>query len=126
MSLRAIECQLHIPKTTARKVLIEDGVGIRTSANNQSKCQSSPLGMKSGSTPYGFTYLEGKLVIDPNEYKNVLEIYRLRQKEKSFRAIARSLNERGCRTRLAKKWTNEIIKRVYDRHLLTLTTKRRK
>jgi hypothetical protein len=33
--------------------------------------------MKSGVTPYGYPYLEGKLVVDPHEYKTVLEILRL-------------------------------------------------
>jgi hypothetical protein len=66
--------------------------------------------------PYGYAYLEGKLVIDPKKYKTVHEIYRQWQKRKNNRAIARNLNDQKITTRAGKKWTNEIIKRIIDRH----------
>ena len=72
--------------------------------------------VKGGPVPYGYAYLEGKLVVDPKEYKTVLEIHRQRQKMKSDRAIARYLNDQKITTRAGKKWTNEIIKRIIDRH----------
>lgn len=114
-SLREIERQLCIPKTTARMALIEVGVEMRTSINHQSSCGSSHTGMRSGTIPYGYTYLEGKLVVEPREYKNVLEILRLQKSGSSFRAIARTLNNRKITTRLGKRWTHEIIKRICER-----------
>lgn len=122
-SLREIERQLNIPKTTARGVLIASGIEMRTSLNHQSKNVPQPLGMRSGTIPFGFTYLNGKLVIEPSEYKVVLEIVRRHQKDESFRSIARHLNNKKVTTRLGKKWTHEIVKRVIERQQ---KTKRRK
>lgn len=64
----------------------------------------------------GMVTLEGKLVPDPKEYKVVLEIYRQWQKAQSYRAVARYLNGKRITTRAGKEWTNEIIKRIIDRH----------
>ena len=72
--------------------------------------------MRSGATPFGYTYLEGKLVIDPHEYKTVLEIYRLWKSGTPLRAIARKLNERKVPTRLGKTWQHFVIKSIIDRH----------
>jgi hypothetical protein len=72
--------------------------------------------VKGGPVPFGYAYLEGKLVIDPSEYKTVLEIYHQWQKRKNYRAIARYLNDQQITTRAGKNWTNEIIKRIIDRH----------
>lgn len=72
--------------------------------------------MKSGTIPYGFAYLEGRLVVDPHEYKNVLEIAGLRKRGDTFRAIARALNGRKIKTRMGKPWTHELIKRIFERH----------
>lgn len=49
--------------------------------------------MKPGVIPYGYAYLEGQLVISPNEYKIVLLVVKLWQSEKSFKAIARLLKD---------------------------------
>lgn len=95
--------------------LIEVGVEMRTALNHQSFCGSSHTGMKSGIIPYGYAYLDGKFVIEPREYKNVLEILRLQKSGSSFRAIARTLNDRKNTTRLGKRWTHEIIKRICER-----------
>jgi hypothetical protein len=72
--------------------------------------------MRSGTIPFGYTYLEAKLVINPPEYKTVLEIYRLWKAGRSFRAIASRLNDRKLTTRAGKKWTHEIVKRIVARH----------
>ncbi|MCB0411036.1 MAG: recombinase family protein [Bdellovibrionales bacterium] len=53
--------------------------------------------------------------INPHEYKNVLEMVRLRAIGQSFRAIARAMNQKKITTRLGKKWTHEIIKRICER-----------
>ncbi len=111
-SLREIEKQLRIPKTSIREALIRDGVEMRSSRNPQPGKKSSPTGMRSGPIPYGYTYLDGMLVIEPSEYKNILEIVRLREQGKSFHAIARTLNAQKARTRKRKLWTYEIIKRI--------------
>lgn len=72
--------------------------------------------MRSGGTPFGYTYLEGKLVIDPHQYKIVLEIHRLWKSGNSLRAIARKLNNRQVPTRFGKTWQHFVIKNIIDRH----------
>ena len=72
--------------------------------------------MQSGTIPFGYDYLEGKLVTDPKEYKIVLNIYRQWKNAQGFRAIARSLNSQRILTRTGKKWTHELIKRIINRH----------
>ena len=72
--------------------------------------------MRGGTIPFGYIYLEAKLVINPPEYKVVLEIYRLWKSGQSFRSIASRLNDRKLVTRTGKKWTHEVIKRIVNRH----------
>lgn len=73
-SLREIERQLNMPKSTTLKVLKEDGIEIRPNTDRQSFLKASPVGMRSGTIPYGYCYLNGKLVMDPHEYKNILKM----------------------------------------------------
>jgi lambda repressor-like predicted transcriptional regulator len=124
-SLREIERQLHIPKTSLRKVLLNSGFEMRSKLNHQSISKPSPTGMKSGALPYGYTQLAGKLVIEPSEYRNILEIIKSHKKGLSFRSIASSLNAKKIKTRLGKNWTHEIIKRICERELKKQTPKRR-
>lgn len=72
--------------------------------------------MKTGTTPFGYTYLEGKLVVEPSEYRVVLEIARRVASGESLRAIARILNDRKVPTRFGKKWNHEVIKKIHERH----------
>ncbi|MCB9073131.1 MAG: recombinase family protein [Bdellovibrionaceae bacterium] len=122
-SLREIERQLNIPKSTTLSVLKNDGIEIRSHRDRQSFLKASPIGMRAGTIPYGYCYLDGKLVVDPHEYKNVLKILQQFKKGMSYRSIARGFNCTKIRTRMGKIWTHEIIKRICDREL---NKKRRK
>ncbi len=114
-SLREIQKRFHVPKTTVREALIKEGVARRASSKSQNDTPEKPVGMRSGVTPFGYTYLEGKLVLDPHEYKTVLEILRLLTKGKSIRAIARYLNDQNIRTRKGKFWSHFAINSIIER-----------
>ena len=72
--------------------------------------------MYSGAIPYGYCYLEGKLVVDPHEYQIVHEMHYMWTQGKSYRAIARELNSRKVPTRFGKKWNHEVIKQIIRRY----------
>lgn len=115
--MREIERCVGVPKTTIRRTLLKSGVAIRDFSNGQ-KYKSALFGaMGPGATPYGYAYLEGKLVIDPREYKTVLEILRLWQSVQSTRAIARILNERKLFTRQQKRWHHVAVRKIIEREL---------
>ena len=98
-------------------MLKNDGIEIRSHHNRQSFLKASPVGMRAGTMPYGYCYLDGKLVVDPHEYKNVLKMLDQFNKGTSYRAIAREFNSTKIRTRMGKIWTHEIIKRICDREI---------
>ena len=114
-SLREIERLTNISKSTIRNAFECAGHPLRSTCNRQLPFLATPKFMRSGTTPYGHTYLEGKLVKDPREYRNVQKIYLLWQKGESFRSIAKRLNVQKLTTRSGKKWNHEIIKRIIER-----------
>ena len=75
---------------------------IRDFKNANSKKHDLAKVRRSGNTPFGYTYLEGQFVVDPKEYKVVLDIYRQWKSGMSYRAVARALNDRGEPTRFGK------------------------
>lgn len=73
--------------------------------------------MCAGVLPYGLAYLEGKLVVNPTEYKYVLQAVKWWQSGKSFTAIADRLNIQKVKTRLGKRWTHSVVAAMVRRHL---------
>jgi hypothetical protein len=72
--------------------------------------------MRPGTIPYGFAYLEGKLVKDPKEYKIVLQIQKLWDSGKGSSAIATILNDHKALPRRGKCWRKGVIERILKRH----------
>lgn len=65
-----------------------------------------------GAAPYGYTWIDNKMELDPNEApvrKLMYEIFRTTKRKK---ATARELNERGYRTRAGKLFTGLSITRL--------------
>ena len=71
--------------------------------------------MRSPVLPYGYDWLDGKLVVDPKEYRVVQKILRLWRNGKNARFIADVLNQQNIPTRMGKRWfhssVNSVIKR---------------
>ena len=116
LSLRQIQSRTGNSKTKIRKTLSAAGVAIRDfSGNHRAKLDLTQV-VRPGNTPFGYCYLEGKLVVDPREYKVVLEMYRLWKNGQSLRAISRHLNSQRVPTRFGKSWKHEVVKKIIERH----------
>ena len=116
LSLAEVAKRTGIPKGTVRKVLVDGGIGVRTFRKGQQQSFDRTQVMRGGNTPYGYCYLEGKLVVDARERQVVLNMWRMWQSKKSLRAIAQTLNERKIPTRFSKSWKHEVVKKVIERH----------
>ncbi len=116
LSFGEIAKRTGIPKVTVRKTLVDAGVGIRNFKNCRKPSLDLAQVMSSGKTPYGYCYLEGKLVMDAREYQVVLDMFRMWQAGRSLRAIAFTLNERRVSTRQSKSWRHEVVKNIIERH----------
>jgi hypothetical protein len=119
MSLREIERQTGFAKSSIRAAMSERGLILRKASPVQPKQRKLSSTMRSGVIPYGFAYLEGKLVVDPREYKVVLEMAKLWQSGKSFTAIAKQMNKQKIQTRLGKRWAVSVVGAIIRRHLET-------
>lgn len=71
-------------------------ISMRTKSGRTIKAQHG--GYSGGKIPYGYTVVDGNLVVDPHEASMVREIFDLR-KRWSIREVAELLNEYGYRTR---------------------------
>jgi hypothetical protein len=76
----------------------------------------NPKDMMSGTIPFGYGYLEGRLVKDPREYQLVLKIHKLWTSGKSAQSIANYLNHQNILTRREKRWGKSVIQRMIKRH----------
>jgi hypothetical protein len=119
LSLREISLRTNIPRTSLRTVLVQDGINLRNFRKDHKQNDNQALlkqGMGPGSTSYGFTFLDGKLVVEPREYKVILEMQRLLKSGIGYLEIAKVLNDRGVPTRLGKTWKYETVRKIISRH----------
>ena len=117
LSLREIERQTGFAKTSIGETLRSRGLPLRRAKPIRKNQTASPKGMRSGVVPYGYAYLEGQLVVDPNQYKVVLRMVKLWHSGKSFIAIAKDLNDQKIPTRMGKRWTHSVVARIVRRSL---------
>jgi hypothetical protein len=72
--------------------------------------------VKPGTIPYGYAYLEGKLVKGLKEYRTVLKIQKLWRSGKSCSAIVKELNNPKTPTRMGGRWGKAVIARILKRY----------
>lgn len=109
LSLREIQRRGGGSKTKIRQTLIDAGVEIRSfDKDNPIKPDLTKV-MRSGATPYGFCYLDGKLVPDNREQQVIHRIMEMVANGMSYRATARALNNQKVKTRFGKSWKHEVI-----------------
>jgi len=117
LSIREIEEQTGFAKTSIRETLCARGLTLRSISERQAAKTLAQATMRPPIIPYGYAWLEGRLVLDPREYKVVLEAVRLWRKGQSLTAIARHLNDKKVSTRMGKRWTHAVIGAIVKRHL---------
>ncbi|SDS02572.1 recombinase family protein [Opitutus sp. GAS368] len=80
---------------------------IRASVATRSK-----LGQQiSGTSPYGYVWKDGKMVIEPKEAIIRKQIYELFLEHRRIGTVARMLNEAGYRTRAGATWSDTAVLR---------------
>lgn len=75
--------------------------------------------MRSPILPFGYGWLDGKLVVDPKEFRVVQKILQLWRKGQSARAIADYLNQQSIPTRMGKRWFHSSVNAVIERQQQT-------
>jgi lambda repressor-like predicted transcriptional regulator len=116
LSLNDISEQSGIARSTLRDAFKKHQIPIRTKRppitgeklGKDFKCASHP--------PFGYAYLDGKLIVDPKEKVTIRKIIKLRQSGMSLRAIADELNHQKIPTRTGKAWYLSFVKTVLDRN----------
>lgn len=109
LSLREIERQTGVAKSSIRDVLRSHGMDLRRAVRGQKKVPAVAPAMQSGITPYGYCYLDGRLVVDTREHNVVLQIVGMWKLGKSFTAIAA--------TRQAGRWYHATVQAIVQRYL---------
>src|SRR5690606_23240364 len=98
-SLREIEEKTGFAKTSIREALTSRGYTLRRATKGPKKNSARSASMRSPVLPFGYDWLDGKLVIDPKEYRVVQKILQLWRKGLNARVIAERLNQQQVPTR---------------------------
>jgi hypothetical protein len=73
---------------------------------------------KSGYTPYGYIYFDGKIISDPKEQLVLRKILKLCDCGKNYQDIANELNAKNLVTRFGKKWRRSMVRLIFKRQSL--------
>ena len=112
LSIRDIEERTGIPKSTVRETLKKNGMALRNPLNGNAIHIDRLHTKRGGHTPYGYAYLDGKLLLDPKEQIIVRKILKLHQSGLSGNAIAKELNRQKIPSRTGKSWSPCVVRRI--------------
>lgn len=88
---------------------------VRMRAGEGRHIKAKTGGYSGGSTPYGYTVIDGNLVIDPEEAEIVKEIFDLRDNQHlPLLTISEKLDEEGKSPRKGKRFYPSSVKSVID------------
>jgi transposase-like protein len=121
-SFRDIAKVVELSKTKVRDILIRLRIPIRSSLQESRRATQVKVGKKNIKPPYGFVYLEGRVVKHPKEYPVLLQIISLWKKGRPLNSIATYLNVKRIPSPMGKSWSwnsiDNIIKRIKNGHLV--------
>ena len=103
ISLSQIAERYSVSREYVRSIL--EGAGVKDFVQNRP-------GYFTGTVPFGWKKQNGKLAPHLAEQRVIVEMERLRLCEKSFRAIAETLNSKGYKTKVGKNWHPQSVKRA--------------
>jgi hypothetical protein len=115
-TIRQITKETGIPKSTVRDALKNGGVNLRPSAREPKSRSFMARRPGIGIPPYGFSWHQGHLVVNPQEIETLRLIIKLWQEELSPAAIAARLNGHGNMPRRSSKWDHSAIKKLIVRY----------
>ncbi len=105
---------LRVGRSTVRDTLVKANVPIRNQYTNF-KDLASKKNVKMKVAPFGFCYLQGSLVPNPNEHEAFLLIHQLWKSNTPPVQIVKTLNLKKLLTRHAKQWNRASVIRVIER-----------
>lgn len=111
-TLREIESKTGFAKSSIRQALTASGLTLRVGNRKPTTKAKRAIQASSPVQRYGYARLEGQLVKDPKEYRNVLQILKLWQSGKSLTAIANHLNDRKAPPRRGLRWHHETVHQI--------------
>lgn len=105
---------LRVGRSTVRDALVKANVKIRNQFTNF-KDLASKKNVKMKVAPFGFCYLQGRLVANPNEHEAFLLIHQLWKCNTPPVEIVKALNKKKLRPRKAKQWNRASVVRTIER-----------
>lgn len=114
-SLNEVSEHTGFPVSTIRDELLANGVPLRANNKASASDPKKPARAFWGSIPYGYTVLDGKLVVDPKEIKIVRKIMALHQKGVSFNTIAKTLTAQKVPSKTGRRWNDKTVARIIRR-----------
>jgi uncharacterized protein (DUF433 family) len=114
-SQREIATELKVSKSWVQGALAKLERKLRhESKGTKSKTQRN-FTRRLGSPPFGFDYLEDRLVENPHELRTVQKIIELWNAGHGPMAIATELNRLKLRTRKSKQWDHSLVSDIIRR-----------
>ncbi len=115
LSLRDIEAETGIPKSSISDALRKHKLPLRNPSNGKDKKIDNKKTKRGGTTPYGWAYLDGQLMMDPKEQLVIRKIMSFHQSGKSSQAIADELNYQKIPTRRNGIWRKCVVLSIIRR-----------
>jgi hypothetical protein len=102
-------------RARARSALHRNGISTRPNVDESKITAWRKSGRSSAHPPFGFTYYQGKLVMQPREHEILFLIERLANAGLNPNAIADQLNAKELKPRRASKWNRNSVVLVLNR-----------
>lgn len=121
LSFREVSEETGFPVSTIRDLFVLNKVPLRSNKKATLSDPKRPQRAFRGAIPYGYSLLDGELVVDPREIKIVRKILALRQKGMSFNAISIFLSGQKIPSKLGKRWNDKTVASIIRKHPFSKT-----